>query len=334
MILDFIFLFCAGFLISLFSSFFLSKVGKKGFLEFFIKKGRVQDIHQKDILRIGGIIIFFSILAILFFYQDFPIKGEWLILILAGAILLIGGILDDIFDLNPLFQFIFQASAVLFFLFFSGIKIEFIYLPFIGQVYLGDFFGTFILFALLIFFINIFNFLDGVDGVASGIGIIGFLTIFILSVLFNVKQIPPAIFSLIISGSLLGFLLFNKPPAKVFLGTSGSNLIGFFLGALSIIAGSKVLTLLIVSVLPAIDAMIVIFQRFFQQKNIFHADQTHFHHILLGKGILQEKIFIIYIILTAFFAFGALFLQGTFKFIFFIFVAFITFLSVIKLRYF
>lgn len=332
MIAVFILFFSLSVLMSFLLSFYFSKIKSELVLKFFTKKNRVQDIHTKNILRVGGLIIFPVILLLMIFYPGFPLQGEWFSLILGGAILFFGGVLDDIFDLKPWEQFLFQIAAVLTFIILGNIKITSINLPFLNQIYFNDFFGFLTPFFLLIFFINIFNFLDGIDGIAAGTGLIAFLIIFVLSVLLPIKQMPPAVFSLIAGGALLGFLFFNKPPAKIFLGTSGSNLIGFFLGALSIIAGSKILTLLIVAILPAIDALAVILERFFNKKSIFNADKSHLHHILLQKGLSQEKIFVSYLILTAFFAFGALFLQNFLKLAFFILLAAVAFGYIYQLK--
>lgn len=332
MVLDFVLLFGGGTLMSFFAALILNRPPCVHFFKLFIKSKRAQDIHKKNIYRIGGIIIFFSILTPLFLYSNFPIKGEWLALIFGMAILFLGGTVDDIFDLKPIQQFLFQAAAAAIFIIFGNVKIDYINAPLIGQVYLNDVFAVFIPFILIIFFINIFNFLDGIDGAAAGVGLLSFLTIFIISLSLPVKQIPPAVFSVIASGALLGFLFFNKPPAKIFLGTSGSNLIGFLLGALSIIAGSKILTLLMASILPAIDAFIVIIQRFKQKKSIFAADKSHLHHILLKKGMAQKNIFVLFVVLTTFFAISSLFMQNNAKFIFFIVFALISAIIIYKLK--
>lgn len=332
MAVSFILLFAAGFILSFFISFFLSKIKNVTFFRLFLKKGRVQDIHQKDIFRIGGICIFFTVLTVLLLYPNFPLKEEWLALILGMIILFLGGILDDIFDLSPLWQFLFQGGASAIFIFLGNVKISSIQAPFIGQIYLSDTFSFLLAFLLIIFFINIFNFLDGIDGIAAAVGLIGFLTIYVLTAILLIKQVPVTIFALIFSGALLGLLFFNKPPAQIFLGTSGSNLIGFCLGALSIIAGSKILTLLIVLILPSIDALIVIWQRFLKKRNIFQADKSHLHHILLKKNISQEKIFVFYTLFTAFFALGALFLKHYFKFVFFVFFIIFAYIIIYQLK--
>lgn len=332
MVFDFILLFFGSAFLSFLIAFLIEHIKSPDFLKLFTKSARIQDIHKGDIYRIGGIIIFFSISLLLFFYPDFPIKKEWLALFISALILVIGGVLDDIFDLKPIWQFLFQGVATSTFIVFGNIKISFINAPFLGQIVFNDFWGILIPFILIIFFVNVFNFLDGIDGVASGVGFLAFLSIFIISLSLPIKQIPPAIFALIMAGVLFGFLFFNQPPAKIFLGTAGSNLIGFLLGALSIIAGSKILTLLIVSILPAVDALMVIVRRFKRKKSIFKADTSHLHHILFKKGFTPRNIFNFYIFSTAFFTIGALFLQNYLKFIFFVFCAGVIFLVINKME--
>ena len=151
----------------------------------------------------------------------------------------------------------------------------------------------------LLLIVNAINWVDGVDGVAGGVSFVGFLAIFLLSLRPEVDQPPVAILSLIAAGTTLGFLFFNMPPSRFIAGTSGSYFWGFLLAALSIFAGTKIATTLLVLVVPIIDALWVIFKRLSHHASPFQGDtRYHLHYRLRERGWSDQAITFSYLTVT------------------------------------
>ena len=162
--------------------------------------------------------------------------------------------------------------------------------------------------------VNALNWADGIDGVAGGVSLVGFLAIFLLSLRPEVYQPPVAILALIATGTTLGFLFFNLPPSRFIAGTSGSYFWGFLLGALSIFAGTKITTTLLVLVVPIIDALWVIFERVRHHASPFTGD-THFHlhYRLRERGWSDRAITSAYLAITVAVGLSAPFLSSVGK---------------------
>jgi UDP-GlcNAc:undecaprenyl-phosphate GlcNAc-1-phosphate transferase len=199
----------------------------------------------------------------------------------------------------------------------SGVGIDFIRNPFGADIQLntidipfkvfgnyihhislwGDLLSVFWIVAM----INVINFLDGLDGLAAGVTFIGFITMFILCLRSDVNQVNTAIFCLISAGAVLGFLTQNFNPAKIFMGDSGSMVLGFLLAVMAIISGGKVTTAFLVLGFPILDGLWVVSRRIFSGHSPFTADKKHLHHRLLALGLSQKSTVVIIYILTSLF---------------------------------
>ncbi|HNP74859.1 MAG TPA: MraY family glycosyltransferase [bacterium] len=256
-------------------------------------------IHSTDKPLLGGLAVFISFFVIIGFiywngWGNFSrISSDYLLAIFSGSILImIGGILDDKFNLKPWQQIIWPLLATLVVL-SAGIKIGYVTNPLGGPsnsiIYLIPTVGWLISFAWLMGMMYTTKFLDGLDGLAAGIGIIAALIIFILSLNWDVPLSGTGIMALALAGALVGFLFFNWQPAKIFLGEGGSIFIGFMLGVLSIISGSKIATTLLVVGLPAMDVGWVFIQRLVRGESPFsHADRKHLHYRLVDLGFSSK----------------------------------------------
>lgn len=256
-------------------------------------------IHSTDKPLLGGLAVFISFFVIIGFiywngWGNFSrISSDYLLAIFGGSILImIGGILDDKFNLKPWQQIIWPLLATLVVL-SAGIKIGYVTNPLGGPsnsiIYLIPTVGWLISFAWLMGMMYTTKFLDGLDGLAAGIGIIAALIIFILSLNWDVPLSGTGIMALALAGALVGFLFFNWQPAKIFLGEGGSIFIGFMLGVLSIISGSKIATTLLVVGLPAMDVGWVFIQRLVRGESPFsHADRKHLHYRLVDLGFSSK----------------------------------------------
>ncbi|MFH0969657.1 MAG: MraY family glycosyltransferase [Patescibacteria group bacterium] len=248
---------------------------------------------SKKVCRFGGVAIILGFLTTIFLDKNLVISPNLWGIIAASVFILIFGIHDDFIQLDWKTQFLFQVSVAVL-VFILGARVEYITNPFGGMLFLNT--GKYLIpsLAFVIFWfvlmINSMNWIDGIDGLSGGMALIGTLTIFLLSLKPEVNQPPVGIISMALSGAILGFLIFNFYPSKIFAGTSGSMFMGFMLGALAIFAGTKIATALLIMAVPVIDAFWVIGERIKSGNSIFRSDKRHIHHKLLELGWTPQKI--------------------------------------------
>jgi len=237
-----------------------------------------RSIHSKVTPRGAGIGIFFAFLLALMYGNAALIASHPLTIIAFFIVFLIGA-LDDHKDASPRIKFliIFIGSALCY---FDGIGIHSLG-PFLGvELSLGWLALPFTLFAVS-GFTNALNLIDGLDGLAGSVSIV------ILSVLFYIGYQNGDVFimtvSLLFTAAIAAFLLFNWRPAKIFLGDSGSLLIGFVISILSIKALDYIhpALILFIAAVPILDTLIVMVRRKRHGRPAFEADKTHLHHIML-----------------------------------------------------
>ena len=276
-------------------------------------------IHKKPVPLLGGVSIFVAFnLALLLafvlgdeFIQSFFIEN-WRALLLCQFVILGLGIYDDIKRLNPGIKFLFQVlSGTLVLLF--GMGIYEIANPITGNLVNLGFFSIPLTILWVVGITNALNLVDGLDGLAAGTSFI--VCTAIAGIAFLNQNTSIALAALILAGSVLGFLRYNFYPAKIFLGDSGSLLLGFLLSILSIKGSTKgaalvaVLAPILVLGLPIMETLISMVRRllrsthvvdysnnngkikalFFRGHSIFQADKDHIHHRLLKMGFSQRK---------------------------------------------
>jgi UDP-GlcNAc:undecaprenyl-phosphate GlcNAc-1-phosphate transferase len=260
-------------------------------------------IHTGLIPRLGGPGIFISLLAacLLAPILGFLVSGrsESLSLPLrllapAFGILFIHllGLIDDFKSLRALLKFALQLAAAAV-VTSGGYVIRSLTIPYLGSTSLGIFaYPVTVLWIVAIS--NAVNLIDGMDGLAGGIAAFAALAMGIIALIQG--QILPAIFALAVFGATVGFLVYNFPPAKIFMGDSGSYLLGFCLAVLPLMGISKVaafgslilpITLLTV---PIVDTASAIFRRLRQGRSIASPDKEHIHHKLLQIGMSERQI--------------------------------------------
>lgn len=268
-------------------------------------------IHKRPVALLGGLAVylaFFLTVAFFFFWNpSLATELTWerfLGLYLGCSIVLILGVFDDLFGSGAQLKFIVQgiAAAVLF---YFGFRIEFITNP-LGGVLEFDIFTSFL---LTIFWVaaitNAVNLLDGLDGLAAGVAAIAATTLFLVAL--SRGDLISSYITLALIGALLGFLPYNFFPAKIFLGDTGSLLIGFILAALGMLSFNKALTALALIIpiaalgIPVYDTVMAIIRRSQRGANIFKADKEHIHHTLLQAGLSQRQAMLLLCIISAYF---------------------------------
>ena len=183
---------------------------------------------------------------------------------------------------------------------------------------------------------NSFNLIDGLDGLAAGVSFIVTLTIFIISMISG--NISSAIVSVVLCGTLLGILPYNFYKAKIFIGDSGSQFVGFILSVISV-SGSNtlngefiILIPIIICGLPLFDALTSIVRRKLRGKPIMEADKEHIHHKLVSFGNSHPKSVVIMYVIAFLFSVIAIFMVVS-NVLVFVFMIFVSMLLVIILIY-
>jgi UDP-N-acetylmuramyl pentapeptide phosphotransferase/UDP-N-acetylglucosamine-1-phosphate transferase len=214
--------------------------------------------------------------------QNIRTLGE--ILGTAGLMMLVG-LWDDLKNISSWKKFIAQ-SLVGFLCWLLGFRILAVWA---GEALFLQWGLSLLLTVLWIVFItNAFNLIDGMDGLAAGSALFATLALLMMSVLNNLPLSALILFAL--AGSVVGFLRYNFCPASIFLGDSGSYLLGFLLAILSLRGSQKSTTALAIAVplvaltLPVVDTSLAIARRFIKGKPIFSADKHHIHHVLIQRG--------------------------------------------------
>lgn len=249
-------------------------------------------VHKEPMPLIGGLAIFFSVIAVTLIFL--PLNREIVSILIGGTIIVIGGIIDDLRELNPKAKFVFQIIAGLIII-YGGVKVDFVTNPFTKDsslIYLHWLSIPITLF-WIVGITNTLNFIDGLDGLSAGVAMISSITLMIVASKFGYTSV--IILSASIAGACLGFLPFNFNPAKIFMGDTGALFLGFMLAAITIEGVMKsvatiaiVAPILILSV-PIFDTTFAIFRRLLNGQSIASADKGHLHHRLLNKGYSQKK---------------------------------------------
>lgn len=182
--------------------------------------------------------------------------------------------------------------------------------------------GSILTVGWLLLLMNAMNWLDGNDGLATGVGAVALFTLGGVALLPSVQDAQTLALALVGAGVLLGFLLWNFPPARVYLGTTGSWFLGLYIGLVAIIGGGKIVTTLLVLVLPVTDLLLVIMQRLLTRRAPWQGDSmTHLHYRLRHAGWSSRAITLLALGFTAMCGIAALALQTSHKIIAFVIAA-------------
>ncbi|MFH8988521.1 MraY family glycosyltransferase [Streptomyces sp. NPDC017940] len=302
---------------------------------------RARDVHREPTPRLGGIAMFFGLCAGLLVADHLPNLNEVFTksneprALLSGAALIwLIGVLDDKFEIDALIKLGGQmiAAGVMV---MQGLTILWLPIPGAGTVSLTQWQGTLLTVALVVITINAVNFVDGLDGLAAGMVCIAAAAFFMYAYRiwygYGIEAAAPAtLFAAILMGMCLGFLPHNMHPARIFMGDSGSMLIGLVLaaGAISItgqvdpdamklnLGGTRdathamlpvfipLLMPLTIIAIPFADLVLAIVRRTWKGQSPFAADRGHLHHRLLEVGHSHSRAVLIMYFWSALIAFG------------------------------
>ncbi|MDA9472594.1 glycosyltransferase family 4 protein [Enterococcus sp. 5H] len=251
-------------------------------------------VNTKIMPTAGGLSIYsvFAFSSLVLFQSIIP-TSYILPIILASGIVVITGLIDDIYELSPKKKTIGILLGALVIYFVADIRIDVVTLPFFGQIDLRWFSLPLTLFWILAI-TNAINLIDGLDGLASGVSIISLTTIGVIGYFFLHSKtvfIPIVIFILV--ASIAGFFPYNFYPAKIFLGDTGALFLGFMIAVMSL-QGLKnatfitVITPMIILGVPITDTVYAIIRRLMNKRPISSADKMHLHHRLLSLGFTHK----------------------------------------------
>ena len=297
---------------------------------------RERDVHTRPTPRMGGLAMYLGVVTAVFVASQLPALTRGFIyssgmpaVVVAGGLIMAIGLIDDRWGLDALTKFAGQITAASV-LVTMGVAWSVLYIPIggVGTIVLDQVSSILLTLALTVSIVNAMNFVDGLDGLAAGLGLITASAICIFSVGWlrdhsgDVLFYPPAVISVVLAGACLGFLPHNWYRAKIFMGDSGSMLIGLMLAAASTTAAGPISQsaygardvfallspfLLVVAVMfvPALDMLLAIVRRTRAGLSPFSPDKMHLHHRLLQIGHSHRRVVLLIYLWVGIVALGA-----------------------------
>lgn len=257
-------------------------------------------IHKAHIPSLGGIGIFSGFMLACLLAIHSSMASEFQYFFAAALVMFFLGVKDDILVISPIKKFVGQVIATFLIVNKGGIQIKSMY-GFLGVNELPDMFSMLLTYFTILVVINSFNLIDGIDGLAGTLGIIAasFFGFYFL----KANMVHYSVFSFALAGSLAAFLIFNFHPAKIFMGDTGSMLIGLVAAILVVkfigVAQSPLANFPIVSapaigftvlLIPLMDTLRVFAIRMFKRRSPFSPDRNHIHHLMIDKGWTHKTI--------------------------------------------
>lgn len=258
-------------------------------------------VHIRPLPRYGGVAVFLALWTVVVLLRWIPgLPGvsvsRWSHVafgILGPAtIVFLLGLWDDVRHLSPYLKFAVQTvAAVLLYMNGFGISALSSWRP--GGINVGWVVGLPLTILWVLWITNAFNLIDGLDGLSAGSALFSTLVICVIAILGQNHAI--LFLALALAGALAGFLRYNFNPASIFLGDSGSLLMGFVIGAIALAGSAKSPTIVAVAIplvslgLPILDVAVAVVRRFLSRQPLFRADREHIHHKLIGRGVSHKQ---------------------------------------------
>jgi len=299
---------------------------------------RQRDVHTVPIPRLGGLAMYLGVCGGMFLAHALPVLRrafEYTLdptaVLIGGGLIVLVGMLDDRFELDSLTKLAGQITCAGVLVLF-GLQWVIVWVPWGAEDGLGSRLvldqnqGAIVTVLLVVTMVNAMNFVDGLDGLAAGIGLISATATcaFSLNLLKqtggDVNNYAPALIAATLAGACLGFLPHNFQPARIFMGDSGSMLMGLMMAAATTSASGRVpdlnqtqtiallsplLVVAAVLFVPLLDLLLAVIRRTRKGLSPFHADKMHLHHRLLEIGHSQRRAVLLIYLWAAVLAFGA-----------------------------
>ncbi|MBM7566497.1 glycosyltransferase family 4 protein [Paenibacillus sacheonensis] len=287
-----------------------------------IDKPNHRKVHTKIMPRLGGLGIYAAFVGAYFAVQPFIPEGLFRsydknlvnAMLAGGTIIVLIGALDDRFELSAKVKLLGQIIAACVVVFGFGVKIDLLNIPF-GEAMqpVAAWVSIPITILWIVGVTNAINLIDGLDGLAAGVSGIAIGTILIMAAVMGFA--PVILLSALLLGGVIGFLVYNFHPAKIFMGDTGSLFLGFGLATLSMLGFKQVtmvsfVTPLLIIGVPLSDTFFAIIRRWINKKPIFAPDKGHLHHCLRELGFSHRRTVLIIYAIASFFGLCAI-LQST-----------------------
>jgi UDP-GlcNAc:undecaprenyl-phosphate GlcNAc-1-phosphate transferase len=271
--------------------------------------------HTKPVPRLGGVAICLTFLLAAaayiplspLFHVEFSLRNYFGIVV-PVVLIFVMGVYDDLKPLKPKAKVAVEALAAII-LYFGGFGIHYF-----DSLFNGHIFGRAIDLPLTILWIllitNAFNLIDGLDGLAAGSALISAITILIAALVGHNSLVTFLVVAFV--GAIIGFLPFNRHPASIFMGDSGSLFIGFLLSALSMAVAHRATTIAGVAIpllafgLPVLDVSLALLRRALRHRPLFRGDTDHIHHKLLKRGFSHSEAVTVLYFASGLFVLGSL----------------------------
>jgi len=258
-----------------------------------IDEPRERGLHQFPTPRLGGLAILVAVAVgvLVFLPQYHKTQG----ILIGACVIAVVGAADDLLELKPDFKVVGQVLAAAIPVAF-GVRVTAFTLPFIHRVELSEPLAYALTILGLVALMNVVNFIDGVDGLAAGVCTIAALTF--ATIAFSQSGIEPhaaGVLALLVAGAAVGYLRHGFHPASIFLGDSGSNLLGYLLGTIVVQGALKTNALvglafpLVVLAVPILDSSFVVAKRIKYRRPVYQADRWHFHHRFANIGFSPRR---------------------------------------------
>ncbi len=251
---------------------------------------RERGLHQFPTPRLGGLAILITVVAAGLVFL--PLDKQTQAILIDAAVIALVGAADDILEMSADFKIAGQTLAAVIPA-ASGVRVDTMTVPFVGHVDLSEPISYAVTVIGLVALMNIINFIDGVDGLAAGVCLIAALTF--AAIALSLDRQVAGVLAMITAGACIGYLRHGFAPASIFLGDSGSNLLGYLLGAIVVQGALKtnaVIALafpLVILAVPILDSSFVIAKRIKYGKPIYTADKWHFHHRFANIGFSARR---------------------------------------------
>lgn len=277
-------------------------------------------MHANPLPRLGGVAIFLSFFACMGLVAAWGMRhpilhsssflGTLATIFIPATIVFLLGVYDDLRGVGPYVKFSVQGVAATM-LYMGGLRI--VNIPvLLGDRVLPWYVGLAATVIWVLAITNAFNLIDGLDGLAAGSALFSTMVVFVVALLHGPSLVE--FMTIALAGSILGFLRYNFNPATIFLGDSGSLLIGFLLSALALYGAQKAPTIVAVAIpivsfgLPILETVLSVLRRLISGRPVFTADREHIHHKLLQHGLTHRQVVILLYGVSAGFAMLSLFL--------------------------
>lgn len=272
---------------------------KLSFKYSFTDKPTKRKKHKGETPLCGGLAMFIGFFTVYFTVNNYTSIKEKSWILLGSALILLIGLIDDSFKTRgkefPIYPRLIIQLLAAFIIFKSGIVFRGFTNPFTGVYIQLSGVIQFILTITWIFGVTtVINWSDGMDGLAGGLSLISSITFAAAAIILG--QSESISMSLIVTGVTLGFLMYNKYPAKIFMGDSGANFLGFILSIIALDGAFKQATLMSLFIpilalaIPIFDNLFVIIKRFMDGKPVYQADRSQIHYRLEAKGFTPKQV--------------------------------------------